>query len=105
MGQFSSDAANPFHAHARIERRSEASCRSAGTYFGRELERLYGNADLAEERRGRWTRIRDQLISSLMEYNGVQQLKMAPMLLKTRAGDGDRTRDVQLGKMDVKIQP
>ena len=36
-----------------------------------------------------------------MEYFGVRRLSLVCRLLILRAGDGDRTRDVQLGNLDV----
>jgi len=36
-----------------------------------------------------------------MEYFGVRRLLLGCKLLILRAGDGDRTRDVQPGNMDV----
>jgi hypothetical protein len=36
-----------------------------------------------------------------LEINGNGRNWSSAKLLKTRAGDGDRTRDVQLGKLDV----
>jgi len=36
-----------------------------------------------------------------LEINGNGRRGVGPKSLKRRAGDGDRTRDVQLGKLDV----
>ena len=100
MGKLSGDEAYPFNADERTEGRPEAGSAPTRSHVGREPERLHVTESCSKA--GSCEHAGDgSVMKSLSRDFEVRRFWMACNFLNLRAGDGDRTRDVQLGKSDV----